>query len=45
MAEKTDSGLTGLDWVVIVSATVAFVMLATWIYQERHRKPPGPENP
>lgn len=45
MTEKTDSGLTALDWVVIVSATVAFVLLATWIYQERHRKPPEQNSP
>lgn len=39
--ESVETGLTPLDWVVIVAATVAFVLLAVWVYQG-HRQPPQP---
>lgn len=45
MAAESDveeyTGLTPLDWVVIVAATAAFVLLAVWAYQGR-KQPPGP---
>lgn len=40
--EVIETGLTPLDWVVIVAATVAFVLLAVWVYQGRHYHPPTP---
>lgn len=33
--------LAALDWVVIVAASVSFVILAIWIYQG-HNRPPKP---
>lgn len=35
------TGLTPLDWLVIVAATAAFVLLAVWAYQGR-KQPPSP---
>lgn len=32
-AESTPAGLSGLDWLVIVAATVSLVVLAVWLFQ------------
>lgn len=32
-AEGTRAGLSGLDWLVIVAATVALVVLCVWMVQ------------
>lgn len=41
--ETEQEGLTPLDWVVIVAATVAFVLLAVWMYQGRKQPPQAPQ--
>ncbi|MGH7743493.1 MAG: hypothetical protein ACREQ5_01545 [Candidatus Dormibacteria bacterium] len=47
MAEQTETesenGLTALDWVVIVCATIALVLLVVWVQQQRNIQPPTSE--
>lgn len=47
MAEQTETesetGLTSLDWVVIVCATIALVLLVIWVQQQRNAQPPAAE--
>lgn len=41
--EAEAGGLTALDWVVIVAATVAVAAGLVWLYQHRGKPTPPPD--